>query len=66
MMQSTGYEKDKTKYACEQVHNSCAICAASGRPADRKISITHVNAAFNDEIQGEYLYKIIRGKHTKS
>lgn len=47
---------------CAKVYSACTICATSGRPADRKkISTTHVNAAFNDEIQEDSQYVYIRG-----
>lgn len=65
LMQPTGYDKASIKEACEKVCASCDICATSGRPADRrKISTTHINAAFNDEMQADFLYVYIRGhKH---
>lgn len=63
MMKNTGYNRKKIKDACDKVYAACAICTASGRPSDRKkISTTHVNAAFNDELQADFMYVNIREK----
>lgn len=63
MMKHTGYDMKRITEACDKVFSSCAICASSGRPADRrKISTTHLNAAFNDEIQADFMYVHMRGK----
>ena len=40
--------------ACEKVAQACEICASSGRPIDmKKVSLSHVNEAFNQEIQAD-------------
>lgn len=63
MMKPSGYDGQRIKEACIKVHQACAICAASGRPANRKkLSTTHINAAFNEEIQADFLYVYIREK----
>lgn len=63
LMKPTGYDIGKIKEACAKVYNACSICAASGRPADRKkVSTTHINAAFNDELQADFCYVHIRGQ----
>lgn len=47
--------------AIEQVCNACDVCAKNGRPAPtKKISITHVNQAFNVEIQIDFFFPVIR------
>lgn len=63
LMKPTGYDVDKIREACNRVYSACAICAASGRPADRKkVSTTHINSAFNQELQSDFCYAYIRGK----
>lgn len=62
LMKPMRFNDVRVKRACETVHNSCAICATSGRPANRKkISTTHVHSAFNNEIQADFLYVSIHG-----
>ena len=47
--------------ACDRVHRACDICASTGRPKDKKkVSLTHVNEAFNVEIQADYVIVYIR------
>lgn len=47
----------KSKLACENVLAACPISASTGRPAERrKVSITHVNEAFNEEVKANFLY----------
>lgn len=59
-MQSMKFYKYQVKHECEKVHTSCSICATTGRPADRSnISTTHIHAAFNQELQADYLYVTI-------
>lgn len=63
LMKPSGYDVAKIREACNKVYSACAICAASGRPADkRKVSTTHVNSAFNNELQSDFCYVYIRGK----
>lgn len=60
LLKATGYDK---KEACRKLAKACAVCATSGRPKDRnKNYTTHVNTAFNEEIQANFLYILIRGK----
>lgn len=41
--------------ACEKIHQACDICTSTGRPRNsKKISLSHVNEAFNEEIQVDY------------
>ena len=52
--------------AIEQVCNACDVCAKNGRPVPtKKVSLTHVNQAFNVELQIDFMFPTIRGsKHT--
>ena len=48
--------------ASDVVDSECEICARNGRPASmRKVSLTHVNSAFNQEIQIDFTHCDIRG-----
>lgn len=41
--------------ACDTVFDSYTICASSGRPKHKcYISLTHVNEAFNQEVQADF------------
>lgn len=55
LMRPAGFDKQRTKDACETVQKACAICTTCARPPDRKISSTHVNETFNEEIQAEFM-----------
>lgn len=47
--------------ACTKVRQACDICASTGTPVPRrKISITHVNSAFNNEVQADFVTILIR------
>ena len=51
----------KISTACDTVHKACDICASTGRPKDKKkVSLTHVNEAFNAEIQADYVIVYIK------
>lgn len=54
-----------TSRACDKVAESCPICASTGRPAQhRKVSLTHVSSAFNQELQADFtIVSIQGGKH---
>lgn len=44
-----------------KVHRSCDICASTGTPTPkRKISISHINTEFNNEIQADFVTIFIR------
>lgn len=48
--------------ACDKFHDACEICASTGSPADwRKISLTHINSAFNEEVQENFVAVYIGG-----
>lgn len=47
--------------ACKRVLEACSICASSGRPANKKkISLSHVIEACNEEMQADFLAVHIR------
>lgn len=47
--------------ACEKVFQVCQICVSSGRPGIKpKISLSHVNTRFNDEVQADFVTVYIR------
>lgn len=49
--------------AYERVYDACDICAATGQQKPRrKVSISHINTAFNDEIQADFVTVHIRGE----
>ena len=49
--------------AIDTVDSSCNICAQHGRPLpSKKISLTHVNEAFNEEVQLDFTYAVIYRK----
>lgn len=41
--------------ACDKVHDSCDICASSGRPKIKKrVSLSHINEQFTQEVQADF------------
>lgn len=51
-----------SSHACDEVFESCLVCAGTGRPAQhKKVSLTHVNSKFNEEIQADFCVVYIRG-----
>lgn len=47
--------------AIKAVCEACEVCAKNGAPkTSRKISLTHVNEAFNEELQVDFLFTMIR------
>lgn len=53
--------KDVFENEIEKLTNACEICSGTGWPATSKIiSLTHVNEAFNMELQMEYAPKTVR------
>lgn len=62
ILQDAGRLDAETKQACDDVLNSCPVCVTTGRPAQhRKVSLTHVNAAFNQELQADFTVVYIHG-----
>lgn len=47
--------------AIDKVYDACEVCVKSGRPTpSKKVSLTHVNEAFNQDIQLDFTYCNIR------
>lgn len=58
-----GWLNDEVEKAIEKVSRECETCARSGRPPpSKKLSLTHVNQDFNDEVQGDFTFVDIRGR----
>lgn len=46
-----------------ELSEACEICARSGLPhASKKVSITHVSEAFNQEVQIDFTFPVVRGQ----
>lgn len=62
ILSDAGRLDEGAKRACEEVFKACPICATTGRPAQhRKVSLTHVNEEFNQELQADFTIAYIRG-----
>lgn len=56
-----GYDITNMKGALDDICNSCEVCAFSGLSSfSKQISISHINQAFNQEIQIDFTYCQIR------
>lgn len=54
---------DGIERACDKVYDACDICASSGRPQTaKKISFTHANGSFNNEVQADFVVVYIRDR----
>lgn len=63
IMASRGMDAERVSTVCETVYEACAICTATGRQANKKkVSTTHVNKAFNEEVQVDFVYVRIHGE----
>lgn len=63
IMRPMKFDENMVRKVCDRVQSACPICASTGRPTDRKkISTTHLNSAFNQEVQADYVYITIHGK----
>lgn len=57
-----GVLDESLEAAIEKVVTACEICTSSGRPtSSKKVSLTHVNEAFNEELQVDFTFCDIRG-----
>lgn len=64
IMTDANLDTEKLRHACQKVYDACDICAASGRPKiKKKISLSHVNEGFNQEVQADFLYAVIGDKN---
>lgn len=61
--QQAGIPTDRIENAIDEVTDACSICARTGYPSpSKKISLTHVNEAFNIAVQIYFAFEVIRGK----
>lgn len=52
---------DALDEAIDKVFAACEVCAKNGRPKpSRKVSLTHVNEGFNEEVQIDFFYIDLR------
>lgn len=59
--QRAGYKIPYIKKVCNQIVDSCMVCARSGLPSKcKKVSLSHVCQAFNIEIQADFMFVDIR------
>ena len=57
---AAGILTDDLASAIDTVDASCNICIQHGRPLpSKKVSLTHVNEAFNEEIQIDFTYAVV-------
>lgn len=62
MCRTAGILNGDLSRAIDIVDRECEVCAKNGRPASiRKISLTYVNAAFNLEVQIDFMHCKLRG-----
>lgn len=62
LLRDTGVEDERLEAPYGRCYDICDICMSTGWPRDRKkVSIAHMNDAFNSAIQAEYLVVYIRG-----
>lgn len=49
--------------AIDKVDEACEVCVRNGRPIpSKKVSLSHVNEAFNQEIQIAFTYCVVRSR----
>lgn len=65
ILKDSGLLTRDSSRACDEAVASCIVCTSTGRPAQHcKVSLTHVNSAFNEEIQADFVMVYIGGtKH---
>lgn len=63
ILEHAGLLSQEMSRACDVIHSACDICASTGRPATRKkVSLSHVNEAFNESVQADFLVVYIEGE----
>lgn len=56
LLRDAGVENKKIFDHYDAAYDSCDICASSGRPRNKiKVSLKHVNEAFNETVQADYM-----------
>lgn len=62
-LQDAGQLTAERSRICQKIQDECDVCASSGRPAIRnKISMTHINQQFNEEVQVDFTVAYIAGE----
>lgn len=62
ILQDAGRLDEVSSRACDEVFNPCPVCGTTGRPSRHwKVSITHVNSEFNQELQAYFVVVYIPG-----
>lgn len=62
IFKNAGRLTDGLQTALENVFDACEICNSSGRPHNmKKLSLSHIDKAFNNEIQVDFLWCDIKG-----
>lgn len=60
--QRAGHVSAELKEEIRKITSECPICARSGHPVpSKKVSVTHVNQAFNVELQVDFTFLQVRG-----
>lgn len=63
LLEDANVSDHATMELCRKVFKACDVCAQTGRPsAKKKISISHVNEAFNQSIEADFLVAYIKGE----
>lgn len=62
LCQDANILNDQLNDTIEKVFDACEVCTKNGRPkSSKKVSMTHVNAAFNQEIQIDFFFFELSG-----
>lgn len=62
-LRDAGIRNKTLQEAYERFHDTSEICAFTGSPRDRrKVSISHINEAFNYAIQDDYMMVYIKSE----
>lgn len=63
LYKGAGILTTKLSEAFDKVYKACEICCRNGRPLNsKKLSLTHVNKAFNHELQADFMWCDIKGE----
>lgn len=63
LCRDAGWNDKELQNAITNTCEMCEVCAKTGPPAhSKKLSLTHVNQNFNDEIQADFLFAKIRNE----
>jgi len=58
-----GILNEKIRQALQEAFESCEVCCRTGRPKDsKKVSITHLDSAFNASVQVDFFFPYVQDK----